>query len=107
MMLAMTNRAAQWEGAVLSSTGNYIGIDLSYYGFPWSPGNWVSVSQRYSAFLEWRAAFQKLVFIGRYRNRPDLVSVNQVRHLAESLRDPLFTPAFELFTQIDVDTNND
>jgi len=97
MMIATVNRLSQWESAVLSSTGNYIGLDLTFYGFPWSPGNWIPANQRHSAFLEWRAAFKKLVLIGRHRNRPDLVSENQVRRFRKSIKDPLFDLSFELF----------
>ena len=89
-----------WESFALSSLGAYIGIDLSYYGFSWERGNPIPVSQRHSAFLEWRAAVNKLAMIEKYRNRPDLVSSTAIQCYRKSSKDPLFQTTLDFFASL-------
>ena len=49
---------AQWDDAHTDGTGHYIGSDLTGYGFRYSPGEYVPVTVRYSAMLQWNWAFR-------------------------------------------------
>ena len=49
-MLAI-DRPIAWENKHLLSTGHYAGPDLTDKGFPYRPGEYVPIDQRWSAML--------------------------------------------------------
>lgn len=46
----------QWSQENLDQVGNYIGPDLSTFGFNYNPGEFIPVDKRYSTMLEWEHA---------------------------------------------------
>lgn len=49
----------------LDKTGHYIGADLTKYGFPYQPGNYVPIDKRYSATCELNHAITAIILSSR------------------------------------------
>lgn len=51
------NKMNEWEHKNLrKGTGEYIGEDLSAFGFPFQPGQYIPVAKRHTAMAEWLSA---------------------------------------------------
>lgn len=60
--IKLESEFSKWEDWNLAD-GYYNGADLSDYGFKYRRGDYIQISQRYHAMIDWKRAMRLMIMI--------------------------------------------